>query len=359
MLVNHQKIDTSAVFGSVDVELTDQLTFQGSARYTWEERAFEGCIRDAGDGSLGSVFGLLATILSGSPQTLGPGECVTLNSAFKSTLVRDTLEEENLSWRGSLNWEPTADLLVYASLTRGYKAGNFSTIPGLTPEQFDPLRQESILAYEAGFKATLVDRTLQLNAAVFYYDYQDKQLLGSIQNPVFGTLPGSVAIPESTVTGWEADIVWQPVEALRVVGGVSHVDSEIETDPPLPIDPYGTLTTFVGERFPYTPEWQATVDAEYRFPVASGLQAYVGGTVTYRSSSYSNFGENEAFILEERNLIDLRAGVEAENGAWRVQVFGRNVTDEVYSIQTSRLTDTVLRYTGMPVTYGVQLSVRH
>jgi iron complex outermembrane receptor protein len=359
VLVNHQKIDTEAVFGSVSLGLTNQVTFEGSARYTWEKRDFVGCIRDAGDGSLAAVFGLLATIISGSPKIILPGQCVTLDQTFTPTLVHDTLKEDNLSWRGSLNWEPSEELLLYASLSKGYKAGNFSTIPGLTPEQFDPLRQESILAYEAGFKATLLERTLQLNAAAFYYDYTDKQLLGSIQNPVFGTLPGSVAIPKSRVQGWEADVTWRPIEALRITGGVSYVDSRIERDPPLPVDPYGVVRSFVGEAFPYTPKWQATVDAEYRFPVRDSLTGYVGGTFTYRSSSFSNFGENPFFVLQSRSLLDLRAGVEAESGRWRVQVFGRNVTNQVYSIQTSRLTDTVLRFTGMPVTYGIQFSFRH
>ena len=358
ILKNHQDIDTRAIFGSLDVPIGEQFTLQGSARYTTEQRDFEGCIRDSGDGTLATTFGTLATILAGSPRTLLPGECVTLDENFESVMVHKTLDEDNVSWRGSLNYEPSDDKLFYVSVSKGYKAGNFSTIPGLTPEQFDPLRQESILAYEAGLKLTLVERTLQLNSAVFYYDYQDKQLLGSIQNPIFGTLPGSVAIPKSEVRGWEADLTWQPTEGFHLTAAVNWVDSEIQSDPPLPIDPYGSLTTFVGERFPYTPEWQATTDGEYEFSVGT-MRWSLGGSINYRSDSYSNFGENNMFLLDERVLVDVRAGLVDPAGNWRVQLYGRNVTDEHYYIQTSRLTDTVVSYTGMPRTYGIQFSYRY
>ena len=358
ILKNHQDIDTRAVFGSLDVPFGKEFTLQGSARYTTEQRDFEGCIRDSGDGTLATTFGTLATILAGSPRTLLPGECVTLDENFESIMVNKTLDEDNVSWRGSLNYEPSDARLLYVSVSKGYKAGNFSTIPGLTPQQFEPLRQESILAYEAGLKLTLVDRTLQLNSAVFYYDYRDKQLLGSIQNPIFGTLPGSVAIPKSEVRGWEADLTWQPTEGFHLTAGVNWVDSEIQSDPPLPIDPYGNLTTFVGERFPYTPEWQATTDAEYEFS-AGTMRWSLGGSINYRSDSYSNFGENNMFLLDERVLVDVRAGLVGPTGNWRVQLYGRNVTDEHYYVQTSRLTDTVVSYTGMPRTYGIQFSYRH
>ncbi len=65
------------------------------------------------------------------------------------------------------------------------------------------------------------------------------------------------------------------------------------------------------------------------------------------------------FLLDERVLVDVRAGLVGPAGNWRVQLFGRNVTDEQYFTQTSRLTDTVVSFTGMPRTYGIQFWYRH
>jgi outer membrane receptor for monomeric catechols len=39
-----------------------------------------------------------------------------------------------------------------------------------TLEQFDPVPQESLLAYEVGVKAGVFDLRVQLNASVFHYD---------------------------------------------------------------------------------------------------------------------------------------------------------------------------------------------
>ena len=55
-------------------------------------------------------------------------------------------------------------------------------------------------------------------------------------------------------------------------------------------------------------------------------------------------------------LLDLRAGIAKD--AWRMQVWGRNVTDEWYWTAADRVNDTILRYTGMPTTYGFTLSYR-
>ena len=247
---------------------------------------------------------------------------MTLDENFESVMVHKTLDEDNVSWRGSLNYEPMRRQTVLRLGVEGLQGWQLQHHSGPDTRTVRPLRQESILAYEAGLKLTLVERTLQLNSAVFYYDYQDKQLLGSIQNPIFGTLPGSVAIPESEVRGWEADLTWQPTEGFHLTAAVNWVDSEIQSDPPLPIDPYGTLTTFVGERFPYTPEWQATTDGEYEFS-AGTMRWSLGGSINYRSESYSNFGENNMFLLDERVLVDVRAGLVDPAGNWRVQLYGR------------------------------------
>jgi outer membrane receptor protein involved in Fe transport len=56
-------------------------------------------------------------------------------------------------------------------------------------------------------------------------------------------------------------------------------------------------------------------------------------------------------------LIDLRAGI--ERGPWRLQIWGHNVTNKWYWTAADRVNDTLLRYTGMPTTYGLTISVRY
>jgi TonB dependent receptor len=78
----------------------------------------------------------------------------------------------------------------------------------------DPCQQEKLLTHEIGGKFGLFDGRLQLNAATFYYDYTDKQILCAINDLVFGSLPALVNVPDSHVVGWEASITWKPIDSL-------------------------------------------------------------------------------------------------------------------------------------------------
>ena len=71
------------------------------------------------------------------------------------------------------------DLLLYAGINRGVKAGSFNApllgaYLGAGGDAALPYDEEILTAYEGGFKATLGSRT-RLNGAVFYYNYADYQ----------------------------------------------------------------------------------------------------------------------------------------------------------------------------------------
>ena len=374
---NNQRPVTKSGFGSLDYEITDQLTAQASVRYTTETRKFSGCLADAGLPPIGAsspirtVFAGLPTvvaILNGStnppaPAEVAPFGCLTIDAVtFKPGLVRNTLKEDNVAWRASLNWKPGNDTLLYANVSKGYKAGSFSILPAITSTQFTPVKQESVLAYEGGFKVALADRKVQLNGAIFYYDYTDKQLVGYYDSHFFGSLITLITIPKSRVYGAELEATIRPVEGLRFSGGVTYVNSKAQSDPAPPnqaIDPVDTsvVTTFVGEQFPNTPKWQAVGDAEYEFPVNDSLKAFFGGSATYRSHAFSTFGENPFFNIRGYALLDLRAGL--ESGRWRFQLWGRNITNKLYVVNYQHPVDTVFRQVGMPATYGATLSFRY
>jgi len=356
--VNDQAIKTKAGFGSFSTKVTDTVTAEASARYTDSQRKFVGCLADPGNGELATAFTVLAGFLAGAPRPIGPGQCVTTDPTrdFQPGLVRNNLDEDNASWRASLNWEPNSNSLLYATLSKGYKAGNYATVPGLSPAQFAPVTQESLLAYEVGTKLTLIDRTLQLNSAVFYYDYKDKQLLGYYNDPLFGPLPRPVNIPKSRITGAEIDLQWNPFRGLRIKGGLTYVDSKVLENPTIPIDPYGNPTNFIGEAFPNTPRWQGVMDAEYSIPINANVSGYVGSTFSYRSSSNAAFGDTPMFVLNAHGLLDLRLGVESKR--WRAELYGRNVTDKYYWTNVQHVTDTVTRYAGMPATFGIFTSYK-
>ncbi|WP_293824747.1 TonB-dependent receptor [uncultured Brevundimonas sp.] len=359
-LRNHQEITTVGVFGSLDYKLTDELTLQASVRYTDQDRDYAGCLADSGDGlmatAIGAIFGAATS----------PGACLTQTTAgVVPPVIVDSLPEDNVSWRASLNWKPAADTTVYASASTGYKAGGYSLLPAVFAVQLTPATQESVLAYELGARTAFAERRVQLSGAVFYSDYDDKQITGSIVLPPFGPLPILLNIPRSRVWGAELEAILRPISGLAITAGVTYVNSRIEENPSDPLDVYGYPANFIGESFPNTPEWQGVVDAQYDFALSGRLNGFVGATFSARSSTATALGNSNTTItglpgleIDGYGLLDLRAGVETADGAWRFQVWGRNVTDETYATNRIKQVDTLSEFVGMPATYGVTLSYR-
>lgn len=370
--VNQQPTTLSA-FGSLEYELSQQLTVQGSIRYSDQRRSFRGCSADNGPGPNGISAGegfagfseFLQSIVFGqvTPVTIAPGGCFTLDSVtLLPGQVRRKVNEDNVSWRASVNWKPNRDSLLYANITKGYKAGSFSLVGGSVSDQYDPIKQESVLAYEAGFKVNLLDRRLELSGAGFYYDYRNKQLQGTKIFPVFQAQPILVNVPKSRVAGAEINIMARPTDRLTLNGGMTYVNSRVRTNPDTntpPLDGFGNPTSYIGRPFPNTPQWQGVGDVEYQFPLGDGLTGFAGSTLTFRSASYAAFGGNPEFRINSYALLDLRAGVETRDGRWRAQVWGRNITNKYYWNGVNYLVDAVERRAGNPVTYGVTISYRY
>jgi iron complex outermembrane recepter protein len=359
---NNQKSKTSAIFASLDYQLNDDLKIYGGARYTRSDNHFSGCTADSGNGNTAFVLGSLwnsfrpALGLPFNPP-IPKGGCTTVNAVYAPGLVVDRLNETNVAWRVGTEWTPRERTLLYANVSKGYKAGGFPSRGASTARQYRPATQESVLAYEAGFKTTSSDRKLQLNGALFYYDYQDKQILGRVLDPVFNSLLQMINVPKSKVTGAELQATWVPIEGLNLTAGASYTASEI-LNGFTNFDPNAILTNFGGQAFPNTPKLQFVTDANYRWPITETLNGFVGGGVTHQDKTNSQLGELKSLNVKAYSLIDLRAGVESRTGTWRLSAWGRNVGDAYYWTAANRNLDTIVRFTGRPATYGLSLSYR-
>ena len=361
----YQEIETFGIFGNVDYDFSRFLTLHAGIRYTDSTRdLLYGCGRDL-DGSWAEVSEAIQRYLNtldgkGPVFTEVPtGGCGTTDQFTNEPRPAvDTLSEDNVSWRVGLDWKPNSDILIYGNVSRGYKAGSFPTLAASSTRQFEPVVQETVLAYELGTKATLAGGLAQVNAAAFYYDYSNKQILGRIPDLAFGPLPALVNVPESRVWGAELDVTINPVEGLRLRPAVTYISSKIQGNF-VNFDSYGQQAEFTGESFPYTPEWQANVDAEYGFLLSSDFDGYVGANWTYVGATNGGFGEYPIFDIDSYNLVDVRAGVNTPDGRWRVQLWARNLFDEYYYTAAYRSNDSINRFAGAPRTIGATLSFNY
>lgn len=358
------KNETIGVFGNVDWDITPELTVTGGARYSEAKHEYVGCSADPGDGRIAALFEGVSNALRGAfgqPPTSGifqGGQCITLGPApdflpFKGDV---SFKEDNISWRANVNWKPSPGTLLYASVNRGYKAGLYPVVNATTFAQIREVRPEQLTAYEVGVKTTLFDRTLQFNASAYYYDYKDKQLFSFDVDPIFGLINILTNIPKSRVQGFDVDLTWAPIPGFTIRPALSYVDSRIGEFQGY--DVFQNSVPLEGNRFSLAPKWNASLGADYEFPVNANLDAFVGGNVLYNSKTYADLAASPNFHLKSFATLDLRAGVASPDGTWKATVWGRNVTDTYYWMNVLANTDTNVRLTGMPATYGVSVSYK-
>lgn len=351
-----QKLHTYAGFGNVEFDVVPHVTLIGGLRYTQANRDFKGCTVVV-DPNAGVLINTLQAILKGgSVIPVGLGDCGSLDENHNPGALVDTLKEHNLSFRAAVNYKFDGGALLYASVNRGYKSGGYPVLLTLSTDSFASIPQERLVAYEVGAKLPLFEHHLQLNAAAFYYDYADKQLLGRTVDPFFGLIEKLVTIPKSRVQGAEISLDARPVRGLNLSLSATYVDTKVLKY--TGFNAAGVLDNFSGSAFPNTSKYQAAGDAQYTFPLSDKVSGFVGSSFTYASSQSATFGTEAVFRIRPYTLLDLRAGIEGEGGRWRASVWGRNVTNVYYWNGIFQASDDIYRQPARPATYGASFAFR-
>jgi iron complex outermembrane recepter protein len=349
------RVQTYAAFGRLEYNATERLMLEGAVRYNVDQRTFDHCGIAASD-HFASFWNLFRRGAQPPTQT---GDCYVLdpaNGLQPVANVHSMLDEDSTSWRVGLNWTAAPDLLLYANVSRGYKAGAVPVLAASTVVQFTPVTQESLLAYEAGLKAGLFGHRAQLNAAAFYYEYDDKQLRGAVLDPTFGPLEALVSIPKSHVAGIEAQLVARPIAGLVLDASVLYMKTQI--DEFTGFDARAQFGDQSGTPFPFSPQWQSIASVDYEFPLSQDLNGFVGASLVYKDETFAGVGALDLFRIDPSTLLDVRAGIETDSGRYRIWAWGKNVTDEYYWTNVFANGNAVARFVGQPATYGISLAAR-
>jgi outer membrane receptor protein involved in Fe transport len=354
-----QPVNAYSAFGSLNYDPVSSVDLYASARYSYQDRHYTGCSAVSNDDSFGQAFGFLSTLLSGTPTPPIPvGACATLGPDGKPVpVLHSTLKEGNVSWRAGVAWKPSDDSLAYANVTKGYKQGTYANEALAFSVGLHPVKAESVLAYEIGFKVQLLDRKVQVTGAVFDMDYDNKQITGTILDPIFGHLTTIVNIPTSRVLGGELELSARPVDGLTIRSGATVVQSKITSSLIAPY-PGGPATDHRGESFPGNPKWTFLNDIQYDFPISARLAGLIEANVRYQSDERAYVGYYPYFRLPAYALTDLRAGAHTNEDRYSLQLYIKNVANKYYLIHATNVQDTTIDYTGMPRTYGANFSMR-
>ncbi|MBX3706698.1 MAG: TonB-dependent receptor [Pseudomonadales bacterium] len=279
-----------------------------------------------------------------------------------TSTVRGNDDWDDVNFRVNLDWTPNEDMLMYFSVTTGYRAGGYQLgvtsardnprdengvpVPGagLVPSTYD---EETITAYEIGYKGFHFDRTVQLNAAIYQYDYKGYQDRIDILDPVRQSAIDIVTNADEAVNrGLEVEALWYPTDELSLGGNYSYTDAFYDVDfflidtgnPEYPISVFGPvapgnpnnafLTRNVkGDALKGIPKHKATVWGVYDWLTDIGKFSF--RTSFSYTGDYAQRGINTRWDkLPSRWRSDMSATWIDRNDRWNVRLFVDNVFDE-------------------------------
>jgi iron complex outermembrane receptor protein len=298
-----QRSKALAAFGQANFVIVDGLTLTSGLRYTDDKRRFNGA------------------------RIVGPAR-----------VVSQRVSDSQLTWDASLLAELSDTVNVFARVARGYRGPSIQgriTFSNLVTTA----ESETVMSYEAGFKADLFDRRLKLNATAFAYNVDDLQLtaIGGAGN--FNQL---INAAKGTGRGFEIEAIARPTDTLMLTAGFSYNRTQIK-DPNLlvafcgapctvtdPIVQVGTTrrANINGNPFPQAPKTIGTATARYAIPLGTGAELYAFGDVAYQGKTNLFLYESVEFRSNANFELGLRLGYRDLDRGYEVAVFSRNLTNE-------------------------------
>ena len=232
-----------------------------------------------------------------------------------------------------LTYKPSDTLMMFGSYSQGYQAGEFQPFPADLASATNATNPQEVEAYEVGAKTEWMDRRVRANLAIFRNDYTNLAV-GIVGN---GNLVEQTSA-DVRVQGVELELSAQVTEGFGLSGYIAKTDGEYVRAPG------GANAPRVGEQPKNTPELAARIAADYTWNVGSALEGSFGTAVTYNDDYYALVPNIPWYLIESRTLVDARLGIGARDGGWKVELAGKNLTDEEYALQTTILSGPMRYY---------------
>ena len=298
-----------AAFAQGEFDLSDRLTaIAGLRYYKYNNTVF-------GFSGLTGGSSIRACIAGLTPRPDVP--CVNADKRSK---------DDGFIWKGGLKFDVTDDVMVYGTVSRGFRPGGNNRRPGV-----DPFTADTLDNFEVGTKARFGNVTL--NTAAFYEKWKDLQfgLVPAGQNGVTNTYNAG----DARIYGIEGDISAR-FDGLTLSAAGTYVDAQLTTDfcqvdnvtKNIVCVPGVAPAAPKGTRLPVQPKFKGNASARYEFPVSSAtghVQATVfhqGGTRSFLTDAdFAAVGPTRGFTT-----FDFAAGLKWDS--WRIEAYIQNAFDK-------------------------------
>jgi iron complex outermembrane receptor protein len=286
-----------AVFGNVDVNLTDKLELSTSLRYDRDHR--ENTTK--------------------TPAEFIPAPLVGI--AFPGQVRTHTWDD--LQPKVTLRHKPTRDSTLYVGYSRGFRSGGFNQtgvgaagIAGVG-DLFDA---ETADTYEAGAKADFLDRRVGANLSVYHTRAKGSYFFVFDPNTSTQNLGN---LDRVDYNGAEFEVRGRILEGLDGYVGLGFTDSDIKASRRAASD--------VGKQAPLVSKYTGNVGLQYRRPLSSELSAFVRSDLEVIGPTY--FYPDNFTVRDPVRLLDMRLGIERKS--WSATIWARNLTDKRYNAEWS------------------------
>ncbi len=342
--------ETWAVFGEATFDLTEQWSFTLGGRYTDDKRTSR-IVRQTFVGVNSPLFG--------NPTAISITAPIVVNGVQVVPEFNGSRTDTDFTPRAIVAWQPTADLNLYASYSAGFKGGGFDPRGNFANadvrEGFLP---ETVDSYELGAKASLADGRATINTALFYADYKDVQIPGSIVNPgppvsFVGTVTNAGA---AEIYGVEMESSFRITDDFTANLAVGYIDAEYTEFLLNGVDVSGQRDV------QNTPDWTGNLSLNYGLAAFGGRLSFTG-SAAYRGATQQFEFAIPLLDQDAYWLFDASATWTSDSDKWKVGLFGRNLGDERYitsgyNFPGAATDNSVLAFYGNPRTYTASIEYR-
>lgn len=243
----------------------------------------------------------------------------------------DVYEDSATTYMISPRYHFSDNVMGYFRAASGYRAGGSN---GYLVENIPrSYGSDSLWSYELGLKTTLLNRTLDLDAALFYIDWADMQI--SQVEPTLGSSYTTNA-GKAVSQGLELSVAWLPAVDWRFSASYAFTDATLTEDIPGYVEgssAYG----LEGDRLPYSARNSFSGSVDHYFPAWGGLEGFVGLDVAYRGDRYMPFTTSKdlpRIHLSSYTTLGLNVGI--QSFTWKATLYVRNLTDEIAYLNSNR-----------------------
>jgi iron complex outermembrane receptor protein len=334
---------TAAIFGQATYNVNEKLGFTLGLRNTSDKKT-----RSGGD---------LASAPFGPPTIIRffyPNVPTSPTQAGIKPLTGVMLENSwnQTTWTAGMEYKADANKMIFAKVSKGYKAGGFDNVG-----EYDP---ESLIAYEIGTKNKFVNNKLRLNASLFYYDYTNQQVSVFINTAVGGGIKNA---GQSSVTGLDIETEYAISKSDRIKLTANFLDAKFKTLRIFTNITVGgaaaTEQILDGNRPVQAPPFTFSGRYDHDFKVGKGT-LNAGVQLLYKADYYLQpynmaMDKQEAYTKTDVNLTYTTG-----NGKFDIGVYAQNLEDNRIKTYASLNGGTINIYNwifGTPRTVGIQANL--